>query len=137
MLHPRRRTGGGGYGSDLSTVAAVLRDGTVLWPGPRQRLFALDSRGRLRWTIALDGEPTSPLVDLPRRRLYLADMSGALRAFDLTRADSPPVPPGSCPRRLRETGDRRPALLASPFQELVAPQTHRILRESASGKHAG
>ncbi|MGI8622149.1 MAG: PQQ-binding-like beta-propeller repeat protein, partial [Solirubrobacteraceae bacterium] len=83
--------GRGGYGVDLSTVAAVLPDGTVLWPGPRQRLFALDSRGRLRWSIALDGEPTSPLVDLRRRRLYLADMSGAVRAFDLGRADGPPV----------------------------------------------
>ena len=42
--------GGGGYGSDLSTAAAVMADGTILWPGPRDTLFALDAGGALLWS---------------------------------------------------------------------------------------
>jgi len=54
--------GGGAYGSDLSTVPAILPDGTVLWPGPLSTLFALDPNGRLLWRERLAGQPLSPVV---------------------------------------------------------------------------
>ena len=54
--------GGGAYGGDLSTSPAVLADGTVLWPGPRSRLFALTPAGALRWSEEFDSQLLSPAV---------------------------------------------------------------------------
>lgn len=55
--------GKGSYGIDLSTSPAVLADGTVLWPGPRGRLFALSPEGSLLWELDLGSQVTSPAVD--------------------------------------------------------------------------
>jgi outer membrane protein assembly factor BamB len=54
--------GGGSYGSDLSTTPALLPDGTVLWPGPGNTLFALSSGGHLVWKERLGAQPLSPVV---------------------------------------------------------------------------
>ena len=35
--------GGGRFGDDLSTSAALLADGSILWPGPHNTLFALST----------------------------------------------------------------------------------------------
>lgn len=69
--------GGGTYGSDLSTVPAVLPDGGVLWPGPEDTLFALDSGGRLEWKKRFGGQPLSPLP-LDDGTIVVADQSGTL-----------------------------------------------------------
>ncbi len=82
---------GAGYGSDLSTAPTVLRDGLILWPGPRDRLFALTPRGRLRWTVWLKGQPLTPAVDPARRLLVLADASGVLSGFRLGPGAAAPV----------------------------------------------
>ena len=54
--------GGGPYGSDLSTSPAVLGDGTILWPGPRRRLIALDAGGHERWSEPFGATVLSPAV---------------------------------------------------------------------------
>lgn len=69
------------YGSDLSTSPALLRDGTVLWPGPGA-LYALTARGRLLWRLPLASAVLSPLP-APGGRLYVAEMSGVLHAYTL------------------------------------------------------
>ncbi|HLZ69436.1 MAG TPA: PQQ-binding-like beta-propeller repeat protein [Dehalococcoidia bacterium] len=74
--------GGGSYGSDLSTAPAVLSDGSVLWPGPHDTLFALDAAGRLRWQRRFESFVLSPLVGAGGR-LYIMEMNGRLHAFDL------------------------------------------------------
>lgn len=79
--------GGGAYGSDLSTSAAVLADGTILWPGPGQRLHALSAKGRLLWTEQLDGFVLSPAVH--GGRVYVADNAGTLLALDVPAAGPP------------------------------------------------
>ena len=61
--------GGGPYGSDLSTVPLVLRDGTILWPGPNQTLFALTAQGRERWRLRLDATVLSPALGADGRAL--------------------------------------------------------------------
>jgi len=89
-------SGGGKYGSDLSTSPAILDDGTVLWPGPRHSLFAVDPAGRELWRLQLRDDLLSPLVDGRRGRLYLSDQSGLVRAYALQAADpdtgEPPEP---------------------------------------------
>ncbi len=75
-----RFDGGGAYGSDLSTVAAVLRDGTVLWPGPRDTVFALSRKGRVLWRERLAGQPLSPAV-APGGTIVLADQAGTVEAL--------------------------------------------------------
>lgn len=75
--------GGGAYGSDLSTAPTVLADGSILWPGPGHRLYALTSAGHLLWSLTTAGEPLSPIVDQPRDHLILADSSGRISAFQL------------------------------------------------------
>ncbi len=59
----------GSYGSDLSTVPAVLADRSVLWPGPHQRLYSISRGGALRWRLSAAAELLSPLVDSKRGRL--------------------------------------------------------------------
>jgi outer membrane protein assembly factor BamB len=76
-----RFDGGATYGSDLSTSPALLPDGTVLWPGPGA-LYALSPRGRLLWRIALASTVLSPVLG-DGGRLYIAEMSGVLRAYTL------------------------------------------------------
>ncbi len=72
--------GGGGYGSDLSTSAAVLADGTVLWPGPHNTIFALGRTGKLLWREVLIGQPTSPAVTA-EGRVTVGDTSGGVTAL--------------------------------------------------------
>lgn len=74
---------GGSYGNDLSTSAAVLPDGTILWPGPSSTLYALTARGDLLWTEAFDAFVLSPAV--VGTRAYVADMGGSLVALDVGR----------------------------------------------------
>ena len=83
----------GSYGSDLSTVPAVLADGSVLWPGPHQTLYAIGRDGALRWRLAAAADVLSPLVDARRGRLYVADMTGQLRAFRLPASAASAAPP--------------------------------------------
>jgi hypothetical protein len=53
--------GGASYGAgDLSTSAVILPSGEVLWPGPRDRLFALSPAGQPLWTLTADGVLTTP-----------------------------------------------------------------------------
>lgn len=73
--------GGGRYGLDLSTSAAVLADGTVLWPGPRG-LHALRPDGSLRWLLKLPGQVSSPAVDGPR--VVVATSTGDVLRVDPT-----------------------------------------------------
>ncbi len=73
--------GVGSYGNDLSTSPAVLPDGTILWPGPGQQLFALRQDGKFLWSEPFDGFVLSPAV--VGTRAYVADMGGTLVAFDV------------------------------------------------------
>ena len=72
--------GQGGYGSDLSTSAAVLPDGTILWPGPHRTLYALDHAGALLWREQLTGQPTSPAVTA-EGRVVVGDTAGGVTAL--------------------------------------------------------
>lgn len=78
-------SGGGTYGVDLSTSPAVLGDGTILWPGPRSRLFALTARGRLLWQVESGGQPLSPAV-AGAHRVYVSDSAGHLTALEVVGA---------------------------------------------------
>ena len=44
-----RFSGGGPIGGDLSTTAAILPDGTIVWPGSRHKLFGLSPQGKKLW----------------------------------------------------------------------------------------
>jgi outer membrane protein assembly factor BamB len=77
-----RFDGHGAYGSDLSTAPTVLRDGLVLWPGPRDTLYALGPDGRLRWRLRLAAMPLSPAV-AGRHDVVVSDQSGWVRALEL------------------------------------------------------
>lgn len=72
--------GGGSYGSDLSTVPLVLRDGTILWPGPQRTLFALGPQGKLLGRVTFGGDPLSPALGRGGT-VYVTDMSGKLKAL--------------------------------------------------------
>lgn len=80
--------GGGTYGSDLSTTPALLRDGTVLWPGPRNTLFALSSGGRLLWEVKLPAQPLSPGL-APDGSVIVADTAGTIEDLALHGAAQP------------------------------------------------
>lgn len=73
--------GGGAYGVDLSTVPALLEDGTVLWPGPRNTLFALGSAGKLLWKETFPAQPLSPAV-APDGTVVVGDMTGTLEQLN-------------------------------------------------------
>ena len=83
-----RFDGGGSYGSDLSTVPALLRDGTILWPGPVNTLFALSPRGRLLWRERLSGQPLSPAVGAGG--VVVGDSMGTLELI-VPRRNQPPA----------------------------------------------
>lgn len=85
-----RFDGQGGYGSDLSTVPALLPDGTILWPGPHDTLYALDAAGRLMWKHSLSDAVLSPLVGSDGT-IYAADVSGRLDALRPRPDDAPTV----------------------------------------------
>ena len=74
--------GHGGYGNDLSTSAAVLRDGTIAWPGPGGKLYGISSAGALRWTVDLGGFTLSPAVSTSGR-IYVVTMPGVMSAIDV------------------------------------------------------
>ena len=69
--------GGGSYGKDLSTTPALLPDGTVLWPGPGDTLFALSPSGHLLWKSRLSAQPLSPAV-MKDGSIVVGDTSGKL-----------------------------------------------------------
>ncbi len=75
--------GDGRYGSDLSTSAVVLAGGTVLWPGPRHRLFALSPDGRLLWTLPGRADLLTPVLDPVGHVLVVADGSGSINGYRL------------------------------------------------------
>ena len=83
--------GGGAYGSDLSTAPTVLADGLILWPGPRDRLYALTPQGKLRWTVPTSRDPLTPAVDQAHRLLVLSDIKGQLSGYRLGDGDSAPT----------------------------------------------
>ncbi|MET4783571.1 PQQ-binding-like beta-propeller repeat protein [Glaciihabitans sp. UYNi722] len=72
----------GNYGSDLSTSPAVLPDGTILWPGPHDTLYALNRRGTLLWKEHFKGQVLSPAA-VSHGRVYVADMTGQVVALSL------------------------------------------------------
>ena len=74
--------GGAGYGSDLSTSPAVLDDGTILWPGPRDRLYAISPDGRLLWFEQFDAMVLSPAVG-GHGAVYVASQDAHLTRLDV------------------------------------------------------
>lgn len=79
---------GASYGSDLSTGPAVLPDGTVLWGGPNDSLYALTPTGRLRWRVQFSSFVLSPLL-APDGTVYVAEMAGTLHALALRGTRAP------------------------------------------------
>jgi outer membrane protein assembly factor BamB len=75
--------GGSAFGNDLSTSPAVLAGGTILWPGPRETLFALSSKGVLLWKERFDTQLLSPAV-AGAGRVYVASLGGKLMALSIT-----------------------------------------------------
>lgn len=75
--------GGSAFGNDLSTSPAVLAGGTILWPGPRETLFALSAKGVLLWKERFDTQPLSPAI-AGSGRVYVADLGGQLMALSIT-----------------------------------------------------
>jgi PQQ-like domain len=81
--------GGGGIGGDLSTTAAVLPDGTIVWAGPRHMVFGLDAQGKQRWAVNVGGTPLSPVIAAPDQ-IYVMTTSGVLVALQVNGADTAP-----------------------------------------------
>ncbi|WP_375503171.1 PQQ-binding-like beta-propeller repeat protein [uncultured Jatrophihabitans sp.] len=75
--------GGGAYGVDLSTSPAVLGNGTILWPGAADTLFALDAGGHLFWKHSFGAQVLSPAI-AGHDRVYVADLSGRVVALDVS-----------------------------------------------------
>lgn len=90
--------GAGVYGLDLSTSPTVLEDGTILWPGSRSRLFALNPDGTLRWSKAFAAQLLSPAIT-PDGIAYFGDHRGYLNGVR--------VADGHLVRRVRGLGFRR------------------------------
>lgn len=76
--------GHGSYGTDLSTSAAVLPGGTLLWPGPDDTLYALTQTGRLLWRMKFAAQVLSPAI-AGANRVYVADLSGDVAAIEVTK----------------------------------------------------
>jgi outer membrane protein assembly factor BamB len=71
------------FGSDLSTSPAVLADGTVLWPGPHDTLYALSKTGAELWKLHCAGQVLSPAI-AGANRVYIADLTGHVAALEIT-----------------------------------------------------
>jgi hypothetical protein len=82
--------GGAAYGKDLSTVPALLADGTVVWPGPRNSVFGLSPTGKLLWRVKLASQPLSPVV-LPDGTIVVGDQSGDVEDLVPGTSGSPTV----------------------------------------------
>lgn len=74
----------GGYGIDLSTSPAVLKDGTTLWPGPHNTLYAVSSTGKELWRETFRGQPSSPAVNSDSTVAVIGSSNGTVRALDVT-----------------------------------------------------
>ncbi|HWD25111.1 MAG TPA: PQQ-binding-like beta-propeller repeat protein [Acidimicrobiales bacterium] len=76
--------GGAQYsgGTDLSTSPLILPSGTVLWPGPRDRLFALSPNGTKLWSHTFGAAVLSPVLAGSRVYVVLADAT--VWAIDVT-----------------------------------------------------
>ncbi len=75
--------GGGSIGGDdLSTTAAVLPDGTIVWPGPRHTVFGLDAHGSQLWAVNVGAAPLSPLIASPTA-VYVMTTAGVLAALKI------------------------------------------------------
>ncbi len=72
--------GGGRYAEHLASAAAVLADGSVLWPGPLNTLHDLDAAGHERWRRRFDSPLTAPAV-APDGSIYIAEQNGHLHAL--------------------------------------------------------
>ena len=77
---------GRGVGGDLSISPLVLPSGDVV-AGDADGLGAWDSTGRKRWSVPLDGSPTSPVTS-DGRRLYVGTRDGHVAAVDVVRDGS-------------------------------------------------
>ena len=82
--------GGAAYGKDLSTVPALLADGTVVWPGPEESVFGLSPSGKLLWRVKLASQPLSPVV-LPDGSIVVGDQSGDVEDLVPRPSGSPTV----------------------------------------------
>lgn len=81
--------GHGTIGGDLSTTAAVLPGGTIVWPGPRHTVFGLSSAGRLLWTLPVAGVPLSPVVS-GTDSFYVMTTNGQLSAVKVSASRAQP-----------------------------------------------
>lgn len=84
-----RFSGGGPIGGDLSTTAAILPDGTIVWPGSRHTLFGLSPQGKKLWAVAVGGVPLSPVI-ASLSQLYVMTLSGVLFAIKVDGAKTAP-----------------------------------------------
>jgi len=76
-----RFSGGSAYGNDVSTSPLVLDAGRlILWPGPRNTLFALAGSGRQLWSIQFGSQVLTPLRG-PGSTVYVEEMDGMMRAL--------------------------------------------------------
>lgn len=71
--------------ADLSVSPLVLPSGEILFPSPGSAVVALSPAGRVLWSQALPGRPTSP-VTVNGTRVYVGDQSGAVSAIDVGQA---------------------------------------------------
>jgi outer membrane protein assembly factor BamB len=74
-------------GNDTSTTAAVLPDGTIVWPGPRNTVFGLSAQGKQLWTVDVGAVPLSPVIASPTT-VYVMTTAGVLTAIDVDGARS-------------------------------------------------
>jgi outer membrane protein assembly factor BamB len=73
----------GSYGVDLSTSPLVRRDGTILWPGPGDRLYALDDGGRRLWSRGFASMPLTPAAGRGDT-VYVMEATGVLHALTVS-----------------------------------------------------
>lgn len=76
-----RFDGGETYGTDLSTTPLVLpHRRLILWPGPRDTVYGLDLRGRLRFSRPFAAPILTPARG-PGRTVYVEEATGVLHAL--------------------------------------------------------
>jgi outer membrane protein assembly factor BamB len=74
--------GGGAYQDHFASGAALLPDGLIVWPGPRNTLFGLTAAGEQRWTLQFDSPLTAPALG-PNDEVYQAETNGRLHALQV------------------------------------------------------